>query len=148
MMRKLACVAIVGVALSLTSAACHADQAAAQPLAINVGQPFTLAGGQEATVNGENMRIRFDQVLEDSRCPKQVECFWTGQARVSLLVEPNGRGESTLEFNTNPAPDQNDQMARLDEYTFTMDSLEPYPQTPEQSIPLADYRLRLTVGKD
>ena len=49
-------------------------------LEINLNQVFALKGGQEATINGEDLRLRFDEVLEDSRCPKSVECFWTGQA--------------------------------------------------------------------
>jgi hypothetical protein len=134
------------LALALTLVSCHSNQAAAQPIAINLGQVFTLDGGQEAMINDENLRLRFDNVLEDSRCPKSVECFWTGQARIALLVEPNGRGESTLEFNTNPAPGQNNQTARLDEYTITLQSLEPYPQTTDH-IPLEDYRATLLVGK-
>jgi hypothetical protein len=135
------------VTIGLALASCHSNQAVAQPITAKLGQAFTLAGGQEATVDGENMRVRFDKVLEDSRCPKQVECFWTGQARIAVLVEPNGRGETTLEFNTNPAPGQNNQTAQLDEYTVAMDSLDPYPQNPNQPIPLEDYRVRLTVTK-
>jgi hypothetical protein len=138
---------LLATVLGLTLAACHTEQAAAKPLEINLNQVFALKGGQEATINGENLRLRFDKVLEDSRCPKVVQCFWTGQARIALLVEPNGRGETTLEFSTNPAPDLNDQTARLDEYTITMKSLEPYPQTPDESIALEDYRATLTVGR-
>jgi hypothetical protein len=138
---------LAAVVLGLALASCHSNQAGAQPIAINLNQSFTLGGGQEATINGENLRLRFDKVLEDSRCPRSVECFWTGQARIALLVEPNGRGETTLEFNTNPAPGQNNQTARLDEFTITMESLDPYPQTIDQPIRLGDYRATLSVGK-
>jgi hypothetical protein len=138
---------VAALVLGLALVACHTEQAAAKPLEINLNQVFALKGGQEATINGEDLRLRFDEVLEDSRCPKSVECFWTGQARIALLVEPTGRGETTLELNTNPAPGLNDQTARLDEFTITMKSLEPYPQTPDGSIALEDYRATLTVGK-
>jgi hypothetical protein len=138
---------LAALALGLALVSCHTEHAAAQPLEINLNQVFTLKGGQEATINGEDLRLRFDKVLEDSRCPKMVECFWTGQARIALLVEPTGRGETTLEFNTNPAPGLNNQTARLDEFTITMKSLEPYPQTPDESIALEDYEATLTVGR-
>jgi hypothetical protein len=138
---------VAALVLGLALVACHTEQAAAKPLEINLNQVFALKGGQEATINGEDLRLRFDEVLEDSRCPKSVECFWTGQARIALLVEPTGRGETTLELNTNPAPGLNDQTARLDEFTITMKSLEPYPQTPDGPIALEDYRATLTVGK-
>ena len=139
---------LVAIILALALVGCHSNRAVAEPTTINLNQVFTLDGGQEATINGQNLRLRFDKVLEDSRCPKSVECFWTGQARIALLVEPNGRGETDLEFNTNPAPGQNNQTARVDEYTITMQSLDPYPQTIDQPIPLEDYRATLTVGKD
>lgn len=138
---------IATIAFGAALASCHANQAGAQPIAINLNQPFVIGGGQEAMINGENLRLRFDQVLEDSRCPKSVECFWTGQARIAVLAEPYGRGESTLEFNTNPAPGQNNQTADLDEYTITLQSLDPYPQNNAQPLKLEDYRATLSVGK-
>lgn len=138
---------LAALVLGATLVSCHTEQAAANPLEINLDQVFTLKGGQEATIKDENLRLRFDEVLEDSRCPTSVECFWTGQARIALLVEPNGRGETTLEFNTNPAPGQNNQTAQLDEYTITMRSLEPVPRTPDDKLALEDYRATLTVGK-
>jgi len=42
--------------------------------------------------------------VEDSRCPTQVNCFWTGQARTALDVQPDRSGWTRVEFNTNPAP--------------------------------------------
>ena len=67
---------------------------------------FVLAGGQDAVVDGAGLRLKFDRVLDDSRCPKRVSCVWTGAARIAVTVTPDGRQPATLEFNTNPAPGQ------------------------------------------
>ena len=95
-------------------------------------------------ISGESLGLRFTDVLEDSRCPTQVECFWTGQARIAVLVQPTGNPSTTVNFNTNPASGQNVQTARVDDYTIDLKSLDPYPQTPE-SISFEDYRAKLLV---
>ena len=82
------------------------QQARADAPEANLNEAFTLGGRQEAVIAGENLRLQFDQVLEDSRCPTQVECVWTGQARIAIVVQPDGGEPSTVTFNTNPAPGQ------------------------------------------
>jgi hypothetical protein len=116
------------------------------PASANLGEVFTVAAGEEATINGENLRLRFVEVLEDSRCPTEVNCAWTGQARIAITVQ-QGEGEPvTVAFNTNPAPDQNQQTAVVGAYTIELQSLEPYPQT-TAAIPFEEYRATLVVRK-
>jgi hypothetical protein len=139
---------LVTLALAITVVGCQMSQKAeADPVAYNLNEVFALGGGQEATISGENLSLRFTDVLEDSRCPTQVECFWTGQARIAVLVQPQGREPTTTEFNTNPAPGQNMQTAQVGEYTIELQSLDPYPQTIDESIALEEYRATLSVRK-
>ena len=99
---------VVLIALALTG--CQQNEVARADVAeFNLNEPVVLGGGQEALVAGENLRIRFDRVLEDSRCPKRVDCFWTGQARIAVFVQPADGGSTTVEFNTNPATGTNRQ---------------------------------------
>ena len=127
-------------AVSLLAAGCQV--ASADP---GLDRDFTLGGGQEASVDG--LRVRFTDVLEDSRCPARVACFWSGQARLTVVAQAEGDPATTVEFNTNPAPGQGVSSGRVGEYTVTMRSLEPYPQTPEDVTPFEDYRLTLSVAK-
>jgi hypothetical protein len=131
------------VAVSLLAAGCQV--ASADPLVFGLDWDFTLDGGQEASVDG--LRVRFADVIEDSRCPARVACFWTGQARLTVVAQPDGGTPETVEFNTNPAPRQGVWSGQVGEYTITMGSLEPYPQTPEDATPFEDYRLTLSVAK-
>ena len=122
-------------------------KAEADPVEYTLGQEFTLGGGQEAVFSGEDLRLRFTDVLEDSRCPTEVECFWTGQARVAVAVEPAGRATTTVDFNTNPAPGQNVQTVDVDDYTIALKSLDPYPRTPDDGIAFEDYKATLLVQR-
>ena len=90
--------------------------------------------------------MRFSELLEDSRCPTEVECFWTGQARIAVIVQPTGRPSTTAYFNTNPAPGENVHTVRAGEYSVEL-KLEPYPRTPDDPISFEDYRATLLVGR-
>lgn len=49
----------------------------------------------EQTVEVDGVKITFLEVLEDSRCPKDVTCIWEGRVRVLVGVETPG--EPSLE---------------------------------------------------
>jgi hypothetical protein len=135
------------VLLGLALLSCQVDgQAAADVPEFNLNEPFTLSGGQEALVRSDNLRLRFTEVVEDSRCPTQVECVWTGQARIAISVQPEGADPTTVDFNTNPAPDQTVKTAQVGHYIIELQSLDPYPQTPD-SIAFEDYRATLVIRK-
>ena len=120
-------------------------EADADPVEFTLGQEFTLGGGQEAVISGEICSLRFTEVLEDSRCPTEVECFWTGQARIAVLVQPTGRPSTTVDFNTNPAPGQNVQTFDAGDYTSVEVSSNRTRSTPDDPISLDEYRATLSV---
>jgi hypothetical protein len=137
---------LVAAVLALALMGCQlSKKAAADPVEYGLNEPFALSGGQEATITAQDLRLRFTNVLEDSRCPTQVECFWTGQARIAVVVSPRDREPTTVEFNTNPAPGENRQTVEVGDYTVKLESLDPYPQTPDDSPALEDYRATLSV---
>ena len=139
---------VFAVATGLVVACCASVGVAdAQPTQFTLDQPFVLEGGHEAGLAGGELRLRFSDVLEDSRCSKAVECFWTGQARISVTAQPEGHEPIMLVFNTNPAPGQNVQSVTVDGYAVALQSLDPYPQTPDESLDLEDYRATLSVTK-
>lgn len=138
---------VVAVVVGLALTGCQLnDEARADTVEARLGEAFTLRGAQEAAISGADLRVRFTGVQEDSRCPTQVECFWTGQARITVQVQGAGQ-TTTAEFNTNPAPGQNRQTVDVGDYTITLQSLDPYPQTPDDSIALEDYTATLLVRK-
>src|ERR1700712_3757212 len=104
-------VLLLAFCAALALASCQV--ARADPSEYGLNEPFALAGGQEAEIRAVGLRLRFTEVLEDSRCPKLVACFWSGQARIAVVVEQSGSLPTTVQFNTNPAPGQNIQTVRV-----------------------------------
>jgi uncharacterized lipoprotein NlpE involved in copper resistance len=138
---------IVIAALVLALLGCQGQAAQADPIESGLDQEFVLHGGQEVTIRGADLRLRFTDVLEDSRCPTQVECVWTGQARIAVVAEQGQGAPTTVEFNTNPAPGQNKQTVEVGDYMVELKALDPYPQTPTDAPALTDYRATLLVRK-
>lgn len=55
-----------------------------------LGQPFTVGYRQTATLEEIGMAITFQEVVQDSRCPADVTCAWSGVVNVQLLLEIPG----------------------------------------------------------
>jgi len=49
-------------------------------------ETYNIALGE--TLSIDSYTIAFVEVLEDSRCPKNMTCVWQGRARVKLIIEP------------------------------------------------------------
>jgi hypothetical protein len=62
-----------------------------------LGDTLTLSYREIAENTQSRISIEFDSVLEDSRCPEGLMCFWEGNARLSFLFkEPDGRHRFAL----------------------------------------------------
>lgn len=69
-----------------------------------------------------NLTIRFNSVLEDSRCPTGTQCPWEGNAEI--LLELTGGGPETVHLNTGgmfPGTEL------YNGYTITLQELKPHP---------------------
>jgi hypothetical protein len=55
---------------------------------------LVLLVGDAKAVEGEDFSLYFKEVRSDSRCPRDAQCFWAGEAIVVLEVRP-GEGEPT-----------------------------------------------------
>jgi hypothetical protein len=147
-MRTVARRVLSATLLALLLVGCQMSREAdADPVTFTLGQEFTVGGGQEAVFDGDDLRVRFSELLEDSRCPTEVECFWTGQARIAVVVQAVGKPSATAYFNTNPAPGETVNSVRAGDYTVELTKLEPYPRTPDDPISFEDYRDTLVVNR-
>jgi hypothetical protein len=114
-------------------------------VAIPFDQPTALMLGQVGELEERNIKIQFHDVLEDSRCPTQVECVWSGQARVLIGVQIVDI-EALLELNTVPAFKEN--VASISGYKIRLAGLDPHPEDPDRKIPKEDYVVTLVVSKE
>ncbi len=66
---------------------------------VNLNEEFTLDFNKTATVkmDGENIKIKFNKLVEDSRCPPGANCFWAGQ--VAVRIELDDESEFILGFH-------------------------------------------------
>jgi hypothetical protein len=128
------------VLTTVAALACSSGGAADSPVAASVGGPFVLAPGQTATVPGHDLTITFLAVQEDSRCPRDVVCVWSGNARVQLEVAREGV-ELPVGLNTAVEPNA---APVGDDLLVVLEGLVPAPTTTGPIDP-ADYRATLEV---
>ncbi|MDP2919910.1 MAG: hypothetical protein Q8O43_06815 [Dehalococcoidia bacterium] len=108
-----------------------------------LGREFTLAIGQSADISGGRLSIKFLDVTEDSRCPKNVTCIWEG--RVTCSIELTKDSQKKTVSLTQPGLSDAAAGQSLDGYTAKF-TVEPYPEAGKQ-ITKNDYRLQMTVNK-
>ena len=112
---------------------------------ISLGQEFTLAIGQKVKITGENLEINFKEVIEDSRCARDVTCVWEG--RVVCLLEIIKAGVLNKITLTKPGITNQAAQESHQGYNFIFD-VEPYPERADEPIKSSEYRLFLTISKD
>jgi hypothetical protein len=105
-----------------------------------LGQPFSLRLGESAVLRRENVRLRFDSVPEDSRCPKTVQCVTAGNARVRLEITVGSAAPSVVELNTARGPRE----AEIEGFRVVLGGLTPYPLA-TQPIPEKEFLATLLV---
>jgi hypothetical protein len=108
----------------------------------SLGKQFTLPIGKIMTIKGEDLKIGFEEVNGDSRCPAGAQCVWEGEAKCRGTITHEGMTYVIIFYQAGSTPtDQPLVDSYMAHYT-----LEPYPQV-NQTIDHDDYRLVMTVTK-
>lgn len=106
---------------------------------------FDLQAGDIAISSDGKVKVGFENVLEDSRCPSDVECVWAGQVKVQIGFFTDGKDSLKqviiLEGKALAEP------WLLEGYSVKLISVEPYPISTKQ-IRLEDYKITLLVTKN
>lgn len=105
---------------------------------------FRVRYGQEVTVNGESLKVKFDSVLEDSRCPKDVTCVWAADAKIAISVRRVNGEPSKMELHTNG---QFNQTGKYQQYVIKLVGLDPYPRSSAEVKP-SNYVATLLITKE
>ncbi len=109
----------------------------------SLGEEFTLPAGKTADITGEDLSIKFVEVISDSRCPTGVECVWAGEAKSQMLITLSGSSSEivlTISGGTSSTAQE-----VFNQYTFNF-TLNPYPEIGQEIAP-SDYELVMTVTK-
>ena len=115
-----------------------------QPVTTNasLGQEFSLVPNQSASVIGEPLKIRFLEVVSDSRCPTGVQCIWAGEA--SCTVEITYQDSPVQKVLTQSG--SSNAVTYFNDYEISFE-IQPYPKAGER-IEKKEYRLQLNINSD
>jgi hypothetical protein len=122
---------------------------------VALGEPFLLPYSATATADGGSLWITFAQIVEDSRCPADVMCAWSGQAVVALQVAA-GDETQTVElggFTDNkgvlrPQRPELETTSKVEVagYTLELLAVTPYPAKAGQPAAAEAYQVQLRVS--
>ena len=121
-MRPLFIVAVLAI--------CACSGSPTQPDRVPAGRPFDLRVGDSALTT-DNLRIRFDTVRSDSRCPMDALCIRAGEAVIAITLSLAGEAAIGRELETVPARSQ----TTHSRFTITLSQLQPYPRSDRQIQP-------------
>ncbi len=112
-------------------------------ISASLGQRVSLSIGQSVLIQGEGLRVKFAQVIADSRCPTGVNCVWEGE--ITCMVEITHSG--SLYHKTLTQPGSTNESSRTDfaDYDITF-GVQPYPEAGKQ-IARGDYRLEVVIDR-
>ncbi len=77
----------------------------------------------------DDVTITFEKVLEDSRCPKDVQCVWAGQIKVQLKIEEKNRTSTQKNIIFSPTSKDDKIVYSSDVKSINALEVMPYPQT-------------------
>ncbi len=126
---------------TLGGASQHPSASTRRPL----GEEFKMRIGQQVTIKGQKLSIRFSAVRDESRCPTGVQCVWEGNAAVIVEVSSKKKEvvQATLNTNNSIKPNQLEHKG----YNIKLVRLNPYPKA-DQRIDPRDYEAVLLVTKE
>jgi hypothetical protein len=96
----------------------------ARPLQFELGKSFSLRAGESAQAADAALRVGFEGVTSDSRCPKGEQCVWAGDATVQVWLQEGSGPRQTRELHTAPGVAQGVQALGHDVRLLRLD---PYP---------------------
>ena len=78
---------------------------------------------REKAIVRNKLNLRFLDVVEDSRCPKDAQCIWAGNAKVKVQINKPGGTPKIFEINSGIEP----QTILIEGYEIRLVALTPEP---------------------
>lgn len=128
------------------SEAVHSEATDSETEIVGLNTPFRLFPGSSVSLGDAHMdaqvTVGLDAVSNDSRCPRDVQCMWEGDAEVAvwLRVGDDERRKAVLHVTRDPKTFEHGG------YRLVLQGLEPYPVSTE-SIAAEDYVALLEIQR-
>lgn len=113
------------------------------------GETIYFKEGENKFLKEFEMNVTFKGISEDSRCPKDVQCIWSGVAVAQVEV----MGTTTRPMILNLASIENagrnyHKSANFNGYTITLKQVNPYPESSKGTASLkGNYNIGITIKK-
>lgn len=110
---------------------------------VSLNNDFNIKYGESVYIPQENLYITFSDVVEDSRCPIGLMCFWEGTAKIKLLISKGTK--KIIDTVQTYLPQKIISIGEINNsYLFRVKKVVPYPKENER-IDKRDYVLTLNV---
>ncbi len=84
-------------------------------------ETVTVALGKRTTADRGRLKIKFLEIVEDSRCPRDATCIWAGNAKIRISISRGTSSPKIIELNTLTEPRNH----KLYGYEFELRDLHP-----------------------
>jgi hypothetical protein len=107
---------------------------------IRLGQEFELKINQEAAIEGEGLAVVFESVVEDGRCPEDVTCVWSGNAKIKVRLSKQKQTPGAINLNTDVKPKSSSYL----NYEIRLVALKPLPKK-DKPVQTNEYKATLII---
>ena len=105
-----------------------------------------LSDCESGSISGDDLKLCFERVVTDSRCPANAVCVWQGAATATFSFTKNGDIHrfdlSTITMQPNYTKD-----TVIAGYKIEFINLSPYPGTIAEPIPDSQRKAELKITK-
>ena len=105
-----------------------------------------LSDCENGNIAGDDLKLCFDTVVSDSRCPANAVCIWQGAATASFSFTKNGKTHrfnlSTIKMQPSYTKD-----TVIAGYKIEFINLSPYPGTVADPIPDSQRKAEVNITK-
>jgi hypothetical protein len=102
-----------------------------------------LSYQQTAFGMADDLGVKFNHVVSDSRCPENANCIWEGEATVELLIIKNNKTMFTYSISSHNPIQEFEVNGRR--FVFTLVKISPYPKL-SKHIPEQEYQIEVKIG--
>ena len=104
--------------------------------------PFELSLGESVAVGPDGLVVGLESLVQDSRCPLDVECVWAGDAEAALFAERPTFGVDRFSLHTHVDLVQE---TKIDIWHITLLQVSPYPRVAGDPTEPGEVRVTLLV---
>ncbi|MFT4759029.1 MAG: hypothetical protein ACI9XO_000170 [Paraglaciecola sp.] len=110
---------------------------------VQLDAPFKMTQKKGVKFENDDLKITFDNISEDSRCPEGTTCVWEGQVKVNLTVKTKN-GSEKVEILRKGKQKEN-AIQQIGTHTIYLMAVNPYPRESKPKMVQEDYKITMIV---